>query len=439
MKDNHSNKRYSMINMHEVVFGEFSDITLRQKDETGATSSNGELDNLSNEEIKLLYYKMQVQHIELEMQNNQLRLIQEQLVSQRNRYNDLYDLAPIGYCTISDDGVILEANNTLITMLGANRDDLIHLKISNFIFREDQDTYYLCQKNLENPGQSWTCKLRMQCKDGDFFWARLESKEQYNLAGVKENHLIISDISDYIAIRDTLKLNENIMLAQAQKASMGELMSMIAHQWRQPLNNIALLNQDMFVNMELGKLTNDRLYYIHEKIDGILQFLSKTIDDFRNFFSPDQAKECVTVGEVLQHTLTIIGEGYTSTNITIKVENNSSTAIEIHKNSLVQVFLNILGNAKQVLDANFVKPGIISIGINETSEQVIITVSDNGGGIADEIMDKIAQPYFTTKGVGGTGLGLYIAQTVLETYLSGTLQWHNDTQGACFTIALNIR
>ncbi len=423
------------------LYGDFSNLTLRHDAEDKARRmadiSPKDLDNLSHDEIKRLYYELQVQQIELEMQNDQLKLIQGELVVQRNRYSDLYDLAPVGYCSISADGVIVEINITLLKMLGVNRTDLINQKITDFIFKEDQDTYYLCQKNLGSIGVLRTCEVRMVGKDGIVFWAHLESKDGYDIEHMQESHLIISDISKYRAIQETLKLNENVMLAQAQKASLGELMSMIAHQWRQPLNNIALLNQDMYVKLELGKLDNNSIYYVHEKIDGILQFLSKTIDDFRNFFSPDQAREFVTVNDVLRHTLTIIGECYTTTNIAINIENNSNTALLMHKNSLVQVFLNILGNAKHVLDAKLVKSGVITITIEETSDHIITTICDNGGGIPEDIIDKIAQPYFTTKGVGGTGLGLYISETIIETYFSGNLKWHNNDKGACFVITLN--
>jgi C4-dicarboxylate-specific signal transduction histidine kinase len=227
------------------------------------------------------------------------------------------------------------------------------------------------------------------------------------------------------------------MLAQAQKAAMGELISMIAHQWRQPLNNLALINQDTYIKLGLGKLDDKSVYESHEKIDEILQFMSKTIDDFRNFFSPDQPKELITIEEVINITLKIIGQCYVTTNIAINVHNNSKTAVLIHKNSLVQVFLNILGNAKQALVEANVKPAIITVIIDETPSSIITTIRDNGGGIPEAIIEKLADPYFTTKGLMGTGLGLYISQTIIEKYFSGTLTWFNKHQGACFVITLD--
>jgi signal transduction histidine kinase len=265
----------------------------------------------------------------------------------------------------------------------------------------------------------------------------LGDQDGHNPENVYESHLIISDITKYTIIKEQLKLNEQIMLAQAHKAGMGELISMIAHQWRQPLNNLALVNQDMYIKLELGKLDDKSVYASHEKIDEILQFMSKTIDDFRNFFSPDQPKEWITVEEVINCTLKIIGQCYVTTNIAINVHNNSKTPLLIHKNSLVQVFLNILGNAKQALESSGVKPAIITIIIDETPSSIITTIRDNGGGIPEKIIDKIADPYFTTKGLMGTGLGLYITQTIIEKYFSGSFTWFNKNQGASFVITLD--
>lgn len=410
---------------------------LRRKAEERAAREPKKLGKLSDEETHNLIHELQVHQIELEMQNDQLHLTQVELDHERNRYIDLYNLAPVGYCTINMQGKILEANLTAATLLDTRQSDLINQSITQFILHEDQDIFYMCQKQSEEVGESRTCELRMIGINKKPFWAHLETQDGHNPDSVLEYHLIISDITKYMAVKETLKLNEHIMLAQAQKAAMGELISMIAHQWRQPLNNLALINQDMYIKLELGKLDEKSLYTSHEKINEILQFMSKTIDDFRNFFSPDQPKEQITIEEVIECTLKIIGECYLTTNIAINVHNNTKTALLIHKNSLVQVFLNILGNAKDALESAQVKPAIITVIIDETPTSIITTIRDNGGGIPEAILDKIAEPYFTTKGLMGTGLGLYISQTIIEKYFFGTLTWYNKNHGACFVITLD--
>ncbi|MDP2078982.1 MAG: PAS domain-containing sensor histidine kinase [Sulfuricurvum sp.] len=415
----------------------YSSQMLRRKAEelVARTPKNPEV--LTSIETDHLVHELQVHQIELEMQNEQLHLTQVGLEHERMRYVDLYNLAPVGYCTLNMQGKILQANLTAANLFGTTQHDLVNQSITHFILQEDQDIYYLCQKQSDDVNASRSCELRMIGKNDKPFWAHLETKDGHNPDNINEYHLIINDITKYTMVQEKLKLNEQVMLAQAQKAGMGELISMIAHQWRQPLNNLALINQDTYIKLGLGKLDDKSIYDSHERIDQILQFMSKTIDDFRNFFSPDQPKELTTIEEVINATLKIIGQCYVTTNIAINVHNNSKTVVLIHKNSLVQVFLNILGNAKHALESANVKPAIITVIIDETPTSIITTIRDNGGGIPEAIIEKLADPYFTTKGLMGTGLGLYISQTIIEKYFSGTLTWFNKHQGACFVITLD--
>ncbi|MDO8453883.1 MAG: HAMP domain-containing sensor histidine kinase, partial [Sulfurimonas sp.] len=160
-------------------------------------------------------------------------------------------------------------------------------------------------------------------------------------------------------------------------------------------------------------------------------------DDFRNFFKPDAPKEFATMEEVISITLKVIAQSLVANNIAITVHDNSKTPFLIHKSSLVQVLLNIIGNAKDELVSHKVESAEISITVNETEDKIALSVCDNAGGIPREIIEKINQPYFTTKKVNGTGLGLYISQTIIEKHFFGTLTWHNQLDGACFVITLN--
>lgn len=435
-----------MVNMNrklanEIASGSPSKIRRLQAEEITqriATLSQQNFETLSPVETQRIFHGLQLYQIEFEMQNEELRRIQIELDAERERYFDLYNIAPVGYCTLSEHGLIKQANLTAATLLGVSQNELIKQPITRFITKEHQGNYYLYRKQFDQSLKSHSCELRMMRHDGTEFWAHLEATNAQNPNSTSEYHLIVNDISNYISMKETLKLNENIMLAQSQKAAMGELMSMIAHQWRQPLNNMALINQDMYIKWELGKLDSPSFYSSHEQMDGILQFMSKTIDDFRNFFIPDQPKELISIEEVLSNTLKIVGQSLNNLNIKINIQNNSQTAFLIHKNSLVQVFLNILTNAKNALEANSVKPAAIMISIDEIQESLVVTICDNGGGIPKNIMDKIGQPYFTTKGLMGTGLGLHISQTIIEKYFNGTLTWYNKPEGACFVITLNV-
>ncbi len=424
----------------ETEMGSYSKILRHQAEEVAERLSALTPHNfsaLSPEEMQRIFHELQVYQIEFEMQNEELRRTQVELHAERDRYRELYNMSPVGYCTLSKQGVILQANLTAAKLLGVAQSRLIKEPITRFILAEDQDIYYLYQRELDHTDKSNACELRMIRNGGVQFWAHLEATDGQNPNNISEYHLIISDITQYVRMRESLKVNEKIMIAQSQKASMGELISMIGHQWRQPLNTIALINQDIYIKMRLGKLDDQSIYSSHEKMDEILQFMSKTIDDFRNFFTPDQPKEQIKIVHALNNALKIIGQCFDNKSIAVHIQNNSKIDFLIHKNSLVQVFMNILSNSKYAIETNGVNPAAIMITINDLKNSTVITICDNGGGIPETILDKIAQPYFTTKGVVGTGLGLYISQTIIEKYFAGTLTWYNNPEGACFAITLN--
>jgi PAS domain S-box-containing protein len=155
-----------------------------------------------------LLHELQVHQIELEMQNDNLRMAYAELDSLRARYFDLYDLAPVGYCTLSEKGLILEANLIAATLLGVSRSTLIHRPISQFILKEDQDMYYLHRKQLFETGKSQACDLRMVKNDGTVFWAHLEAATAQNENGEPLFRIIIGDVSKNKQAEEELKTSE---------------------------------------------------------------------------------------------------------------------------------------------------------------------------------------------------------------------------------------
>jgi PAS domain S-box-containing protein len=152
-------------------------------------------DELTPEAIKKILYELRVHQIELEMQNEELRAAQVELDLARMRYFDLYDLAPLGYVTISEEGFILEANLTVVGLLGVTLSTLIKQMLSRFIFKDDMDIYYLHRKQLFATGEPQVCDLRMVKKDGTSFWAHLTSNVSQDVPGAPVCRLMISDIT----------------------------------------------------------------------------------------------------------------------------------------------------------------------------------------------------------------------------------------------------
>ncbi len=239
---------------------------------------------------------------------------------------------------------------------------------------------------------------------------------------------------------------QNIMIHQSRLAQMGEMISMIAHQWRQPLGSIGTVLMSIRLKTLLHKfdLTSHEgraeqkefLETSMDKMDNYLKYLTTTIDDFRNFFKPDQEAENVYVEEMLNNTLTIIGKSLEINNITLHVNNTSHSQFTTYGKKITQALMNIIKNAHDAILEHKIEEGTIWIKADEEDGFVTISIEDNAGGIKPEIMEKIFDPYFSTKHEkNGTGLGLYMSKMIIEQHCHGTIIVSNSKRGAKFTLS----
>lgn len=239
--------------------------------------------------------------------------------------------------------------------------------------------------------------------------------------------------------RNVAKLKEagELLLAQSRNAAMGEMINMIAHQWRQPISVIAMCANNMLLDIELENINKEEFQKQTRDILSQTEHLSTTIDDFRNFFKPNKNKELVTIESVLHDALKLMQKSFENNNIEMRLDLQSDTKIEIYSRELMQVFLNLLKNAKEAVEQNGTAPYWISVHLEETPEYLITTICDNGGGIKEENIHKVFEPYFSTKSEkNGTGLGLYMSKIIIEKHLRGSLSVSNKEEGACFEIKL---
>ena len=239
------------------------------------------------------------------------------------------------------------------------------------------------------------------------------------------------------SVKEELLKKEEMLFIQSKNAAMGEMISMIAHQWRQPISAIAMDANNILVDIELETLDATTLKETSLNIIEKTKELSKTIDDFRDFIKPDKRKEKLLASSIIQNALGIIGSSLTNNTIALKVDIVDDKIIQIYARELMQALINIISNAKDTLVQNGVKNSSITITQKIKNEQIIIAICDNGGGIEDSIKDKIFKPYFSTKKeLNGTGLGLYMSQLIVEKHLGGSLTFSNKDAGACFEIRL---
>ncbi|WP_229855198.1 sensor histidine kinase [Candidatus Sulfurimonas marisnigri] len=254
------------------------------------------------------------------------------------------------------------------------------------------------------------------------------------------------------AIKDVKQKDEQL-LQHVRLAQMGEMISMIAHQWRQPLGAISAtsINLRMRIMLEAFDLNKEegrkecQAYFTDglKDIEIFTQSLTTTIDDFKNFYKPNKQADLVSFYEPVSKALNIIRGSLISDGIEIVepcITCNNKRA-KIYTNELMQVILNILKNAQDNFKEKKIKDPEITITCKcDSDDKIILDICDNGGGIPEEIIDKIFDPYFSTKNeLNGTGLGLYMSKTIVEEHHNGNLLVNNSKDGVCFTIELAQR
>lgn len=232
---------------------------------------------------------------------------------------------------------------------------------------------------------------------------------------------------------------EKLLIQNSKLAAMGEMIGMIAHQWRQPLSSISTLAANLQVYIDLDMYDKDQFAKLLDDINDHCQYLSDTINDFRHFFKPDNPRDTVFLDQVLNSALGIIGKSLEYKNVVLFRDYSFNSPILTYPNELVQVFLNIIKNASDALmDKNTFNPQIIIRGF-EGGEYQTVEIEDNAGGIPDDIINLIFDPYFSTKSSSvGTGLGLYMSKLIIEEHCKGVLNVCNTTAGACFSIKLPV-
>ena len=232
------------------------------------------------------------------------------------------------------------------------------------------------------------------------------------------------------------KKQQLIIFQQTRLAQMGEMLSMIAHQWRQPLAAINATSNTLYLKSKLGKLDTKEALKLSQNISSYSQHLSHTIDDFRDFFKPHKEKNETTYTKIIASVLGIIESSLTEKNIQLKQNLNCNEPFSIYSNEVKQVILNLIKNAEDALVERAIKDPTIEISSYTREERYILEISDNAGGVPEDIIGKIFDPYFSTKkDKEGTGLGLYMSKIIIEEHCAGTLNISNTKKGAKFIIS----
>jgi PAS domain S-box-containing protein len=235
---------------------------------------------------------------------------------------------------------------------------------------------------------------------------------------------------------EELRKRDQLLLQQSRLAAMGEMINNIAHQWRQPLNLLGLNVQKLLLYYDLGDFDRNLLASSIDDTMSLVNHMSQTIDDFRTFFRTDREKISFDIRHAVEKTLSLVRDGLTATEIQLKVSVAEGITITGYENEFCQVLMNLLLNARDALIERRVSPGEIIMTVESCEGVCRLTIGDNAGGIPEEILDRIFEPYFSTKGLQGTGIGLYMSKQIIETNMGGRLSVRNTPCGAEFIIEI---
>jgi len=347
-----------------------------------------------------------------------------------------------GIITFVTDKFCKVSGYTKEELLSKNHNIVRHPNIPKSLYKKMWDTI--------KRGEDFIAEIKNKRKDGSGYWIKIvivpEYDSQKNITGYFS---VKRKIDDKIQLRElNTKLEERIEKAidqnrkkdqllsyQSKLATMGEMIGIIAHQWKQPLSSLSAKIQSIKYKKNID--TQYKEDFITDNMQ-LIQFMTKTIDDFRDFYRQDKEKENFEISNCIYKTLNILEPQFSGLKIDISVECENFT-INGLQSEFQHVIVNLISNAKDVLLEKEIENKKIKISTKIDKNRGIISFEDNAGGIPNELLEKIFEPYFTTKKIGkGTGIGLYLSKTIIEETMQGELVVENTKEGACFKIIVAL-
>ena len=341
------------------------------------------------------------------------------------KYRTLFQTTFEGLAVLEGERIV-DVNRSFLSIFGVDSTDAIGSSIRSFISEEFHDTL---EKIIE--GDTEIYRLSGVNRGSDSVILKISGKKlrwQDQWATL----IALHDITEEVQM-------ENQLLIKNRQAQMGEMLGMIAHQWRQPLTSIGALAGKIRVRHSMGTIKSNEINDTLQNIERQIQFLSQTISNFRNFFTLNQKNEAASIKDIIQKTLDIIHGSLESDSIKIEQTYEEDSMVEVRVGELMQVFLNIFQNSQDAFREKGMENPCISINISNDDRYVTTTISDNAGGIPKDSLQYIFKPYYTTKTAeNGTGMGLYMSRIIVEEHFCGSLLAENRGEGAAFTVRLPV-
>ncbi|TVQ96943.1 MAG: PAS domain S-box protein [Desulfovibrionales bacterium] len=395
---------------------------------------------LSIDDVRRPLYELRMHQVELELQNEDLRTAHDELEVVKARYFDLFDLAPVGYCMFDDKGLIQEANLTVAKMLDVTRGNLNKKPISRFIHKEDQDIFYLKNKQLQAIGEPLECELRLLKRSGTFFWARLEGALA-KTDGASVCRIVISDITERKnAELEVARVNEQLQLSLAEK---DKFFSIIAHDLRGPMTGFigmsSLLKDNVthYTASQLRKIavimkeSAEKMFYL---LENLLEWSKLNRGMIK--LEPD----VFGLEDVVLRSMELLRAVADQKKMALNCTVPSGLKVFADQHMLDIVLRNLLSNALKFSNSG----SSVSIQATRDEEMVVIAVQDNGVGMDPGTTAKLFSmdkntSRIGTKGELGSGIGLILCKEFVE--MHGGRIWVESTpgQGSIFKFSLPIK
>jgi len=377
-----------------------------------------------------IYYILTSKDIAYNIQNNYTALVESKFLDARDTFNALSEYI-LELVDIDGEQFIFWTNSITQANFDVNLDDNITKIIEEPIWAKIRDQLFAEHIVFD------TVKI----KDKHY-----QIKGHYGtLSDDKVIKIFLNDISHVMALTEQLqkeiKLKDKLIFNQAKMAQMGEMIGNITHQWRQPLSLISTASSGLKMQHEYGVLKEEDLVNNLDEIFNHAQYLSNTIDIFKNFMKEDKEFKTVVLQDRINIAIKIIKTSLKNSHIDLidNTNNMDPVKIKLVLGELIQVIINIINNAKDAILSNNIQDPWVKIDLYKEDSHIVITIEDTGGGIPDDVLPRIFEPYFTTKDTAhGTGLGLDMSYKIITESLHGKLYANNTKNGAKFFIELPL-
>ena len=391
------------------------------------------LDKIPPADVQRLVHELRVHQIELEMQNDELRRTQQELEASREKYFDLYDLAPVGYVSINENGIILESNLTGAFMLSQERSYLVGQPFTRLIFREDQNIYYGCHKQLVETRENQICRIRMVKKDGNPLWVRINISIAQGIDGSTRFLAVIIDISERKQVDE--KLSQVMEELTRSNEELEKFAYVASHDLQEPLRMVSSFAR-LLENRYKGKLDQDADDFINFAVDGAnrMQVLITDLLAYSRVGRWGNEFKEVSSEAVLERALS---------NLKVVVEQRGAVVTRDplpvmmgDDSQLAQLFQNLIGNAVKFCED---RTPHIHVSSERRGNKWVFSVRDNGIGIAPEYFERIFLIFQRLHGkqeYPGTGIGLAICRKVAERH--GGRIWVESEPGSGSTFYFTI-